>query len=221
MTHKPLQKTAAPAIAVIAAAGLALTACGGAGNVSEPELNTGTDTTDNTDAAPDTETVSETVTEQVNTLAAVDKQPAAAGDFSTEPTEQFDGQHAKLRTTDIRVGTHENYDRLVFEFEGEGAPQYFAGYTGEPRQQTSGNPLTVPGNAFFELVVHGTSLDMSMDAKYAGKTDLGLASGAIKDVVNGGTFEAASQYYVGLDNKRPYKVTLLQNPTRLVVDFQK
>lgn len=217
MKLTPLQKTAAPAIAVIAAAGLALTACSTGDDVAEPAMTTEAEA----EVSTTTATATETVERQMDTLAAVDKQPAAAGGYSTEPTQQFGGALARLRTTDIRVGTHDAYDRLVFEFAGDGTPEFHAGYSDEPRQMASGYPVDVPGAAKFELTIHGTSLDQSSDAKYAGKFDLGLASGAIVSVVNAGTFEADSQYFVGLNAQRPYKVSLLQNPTRLVVDFQK
>ena len=61
---------------------------------------------------------------------------------------------------------------------------------------------------------------MSPDAKYKPNTNLSLTSGNIVDVYNGGAFEATSQYVVGLKSERPYKVEILHEPTRLVVDFQ-
>ena len=36
-----------------------------------------------------------------------------------------------------------------------------------------------------------------------------------------GIFEADAQYIVGLNAQRPYNLYLLENPTRVVVDFQK
>ncbi|GAB3085506.1 hypothetical protein GCM10027157_18040 [Corynebacterium aquatimens] len=141
--------------------------------------------------------------------------------FSAEPTEVFGGPLAQLRTTDIRVGSHAGYDRVVFEFEGTGTPEFHAGYTDQPLQQASGYPVEVPGSAALELMIHGTSLDMSMDAKYGMKKDWGLTSGSITSVVGGGTFEADGQYFIGVDSTRPYKVMVLENPTRLVVDIQK
>lgn len=225
MKRTPQKKTtASAAIAVFAAAGLALTACGTGDNVPEPQMttsaNTETDAADK-DAENSASEPTKTTDEQTNTLGAVDKQPGAEGEFSTEPTEQFNGDPAELRTTDIRVGSHDNYDRLVFEFEGTGQPRFHAGYTDDPRQHTSGNPVEVPGGTHFELLIHGTPLDMTADAKYAGRANLGMASGAIVDVVSEGTFEGTSQYFVGLKDTRPYKVSILENPTRLVVDFEK
>lgn len=177
-------------------------------------------------AQAETATVTETTSAADSSGSDSATRPASmaathgADGFSTAPTEQFGDAYGELRTTDIRVGTHESHDRLVFEFAGTGDPQYHIGYNDDPRQQASGFPLEVPGNAKLEINIHGTSGDMSVDAKYAGKKELGLASGNIVEVVNGGTFEADSQYVVGLKSERPYKVQVLHEPTRLVVDFQ-
>lgn len=179
-------------------------------------------TAQTTDASTQTQEQDNSTTSDATSdtrVAAMDKQPDNDG-FSTDPTEKFGESYGELRTTDIRVGSHAGFDRLVFEFEGTGDPQYHVGYNDDPRQQASGYPLEVPGEAKLELMIHGTSLDMSPDAKYAATKELGLASGNIVEVYNGGTFEADSQYIVGLKNKRPYKVQILHEPTRLIVDFQ-
>ena len=78
----------------------------------------------------------------------------------------------------------------------------------------------MPGAANLEMIVHGTALDMTPDPEYAPNSNLGLAAGNIVDVYNGGSFEATSQYVVGLNSERPYKVEILHEPTRLVVDFR-
>ena len=48
-----------------------------------------------------------------------------------------------------------------------------------------------------------------------------LASGNIQGVTHGGVFEADTQYIVGLDKQRPFNLYVLENPARVVVDFQK
>ena len=200
-------------VLVAAAAGLALTACGA--SISEPSMTTQPSASEASDSSTEATPVQDEATTKA---ASIDEKPK--GEFSTEPTEKFGEAYGELRTTDIRVGSHDGFDRLVFEFEGTGDPQYHIGYNDDPRQQASGFPLEVPGNAKLEINIHGTSGDMSADAKYAGKKELGPASGNIVDVINGGSFEADSQYVVGLINERPYQVQVLHEPTRLVVDFQ-
>lgn len=218
MKLKSLQATA-----VTVLAGLALASCAG-GNIDEPAM-TEHGSSSETTAAASTESQEKTeASTGIDTRAAagVEEQPAAAG-FSTDPTSTL-GDHGpggKLRTTDIRAGSHDSFDRVVFEFEGEGLPTYDAAYTNEPRELGSGFPMEFPGATALDLFVHGTSLDMDPDAKYASDTNLGLNTGNIADVVYGGTFEADSHYVIGLDSKRPYKAYVLENPTRLVVDIQK
>ena len=200
-------------VLVAAAAGLALTACGA--SISEPSMTTQPSASEASDSSTETTPVQDEATTKA---ASIEEKPK--GEYSTEPTEKFGEAYGELRTTDIRVGSHDGFDRLVFEFEGTGDPQYHIGYNDDPRQQASGFPLEVPGNAKLEINIHGTSGDMSAAAKYAGKKELGLASGNIVDIINGGSFEADSQYVVGLINERPYQVQVLHEPTRLVVDFQ-
>ncbi len=193
-------------IALLATSALGLAACSPSESISEPN------------GSPSTSTTTDTKTVVASTIDNQD----VPGEYSTESTGTFTGEmKSELRTADIRSGSHEGYDRVVFEFEGNGTPEFLAGYSDEPLQQASGLPVDVPGEAALEITIHGTSLDQTPDAKYAGKTTLGLASGNIKDVTNSGTFEAVSQYFIGLDKQRPYKVTVLENPTRVVVDVQK
>ena len=50
---------------------------------------------------------------------------------------------------------------------------------------------------------------------------VGVAAGGVTSVVHGGVFEADTQYIMGLDRERPYQVYIMENPTRVVVEFQK
>lgn len=217
MKLKSLQLTA-----VTLVAGVALAACGTDGNVADPAM------TSRTTASPaaEKETTETSSANTSSTAPGSDTRAASmdteqtVGEYSTEPTEKFGDPYGELRTTDIRTGSHEGFDRLVFEFAGQGDPQYHVGYNNDPRQLASGFPIDVPGDAKLEINIHGTSGDMSPDAKYAASKELGLASGNIVEVYNGGTFEADSQYIVGVKTERPYKVSVLHEPTRLVVDFQ-
>lgn len=147
--------------------------------------------------------------------------PAADG-FSLEDTHIRSEQPAEMMIEDVRAGAHDGFDRLVVELSGTGSPSVIAGYEADPRQQASGNELRPAGNAFFTLLIQGVPLSMSADEAIVAKSDpAGAAAGNIVGVADGGVFEADAQYVVGLDTERPYKLTMLENPTRVVVDFQK
>ena len=141
MKLKSLQLTA-----VIVASGLALAGCAGE-NVAEPALTAQTpDAT--TEAQEQTETTTSEAPETDTETRQAAMDTAAADGFSTEPTEQFGEGHGELRTTDIRVGSHDGFDRLVIEFEGTGDPSYYITYNDDPRQDGSGSVsythLTLP-----------------------------------------------------------------------------
>ena len=96
------------------------------------------------------------------------------------------------------------------------------GYNTEPRQQASGLPLEVAGNAYLEVMIQGTPMGMLSqreDLIKAGPMD--VAAGSILGVTHGGVFEADTQYILGVDQQRPFRAYTLENPTRLVIDVQR
>lgn len=196
---------------------LPLAACGGGEtDVVEPAVPT-TETVTATATATATETAtttSATTIEPADTPAA--QSLYTTGEISTQPSGP-----AELVIQDVRAGSHDGFDRVVFEFSGTGTPWFHAGYTPEPRQQASGYPLDVPGGAFLEINIHGTPMMLeSQRVDLRGVGPVGVGAGSVVDVVHGGVFEADSQYVIGLDHQRPYQVYTLESPTRVVVEFQ-
>ncbi len=121
-----------------------------------------------------------------------------------------------------RVGVHECYDRWVLEFAGDGEP----GWQVTPHDAStfatdaSGEDLAPPlaGGASLEILVgawyDGTAISQ---AGYAGPLSV-TGSGAIREARIVGAFEGITQVGLGLDEARPYRVTWLEDPPRLVVD---
>ncbi|MDK8240936.1 MULTISPECIES: AMIN-like domain-containing (lipo)protein [Corynebacterium] len=191
--------------------------------------DTGTDSnTDATVTAPTSQSTTATSSEAATTTdvspaaAAAPVEPPTKDGFSLEDTHIQSEQLAEMMVEDVRAGSHEGYDRLVVELSGTGSPSVIAGYDTDPRQQASGFPLKPAGNAYFTLIIQGVPLSMSADeAVLAKSSPAGVAAGSITEIADGGVFEADAQYVVGLDKQRPYKLSVLENPTRIVVDFQK
>ena len=146
----------------------------------------------------------------------------SASPFTLEDTHLQHPGNRELQIEDVRAGSHEGVDRVVAELSGSGTPNVLAGYTADPRQQASGLPLVPAGNAYFELIIQGVPWSMGLSEADLAKADpAGVAAGGIQEIADGGIFEADAQYIVGLDAQRPYNLYLLENPTRVVVDFQK
>lgn len=167
------------------------------------------------------EDTTDAVTKDVSAAAA----PAggqSATPFTLEDTHLQNPGHPELQIEDVRAGSHEGVDRVVVELSGTGTPNVLAGYTPDPRQQASGLPLVPAGNAYFELIIQGVPWSMGLSEADLAKADpAGVAAGGIQEIADGGIFEADAQYIVGLNAQRPYNLYLLENPTRVVVDFQK
>ncbi|CAM4315973.1 MULTISPECIES: AMIN-like domain-containing (lipo)protein [Corynebacterium] len=166
-------------------------------------------------AVPETQPETQAETPAQKLSAASDD-----GQFSTEQVRVTQPQPADLQLQDVRAGSHGDIDRVVFEYAGMGMPSYVAGYVDTPRQQASGNVMEVPGAAHLEVNVQGTAGDMMRtDAPITAMGSKGVAAGNIADVYLGSIFEADSQFFIGLDSQRGYKIYTLENPTRIVVDI--
>ncbi|WP_157672437.1 AMIN-like domain-containing (lipo)protein [Corynebacterium mycetoides] len=199
---------------------LALASCAGQDDGAAPEqaaAATSAATTTMTSTAPATTTAVPTA----HALSAMEE-ATPVGPFTTEDVRALPAPGSELTIADVRVGSHEGFDRAVFEFTGSGTPGYVAGYNPEPLQQASGYPIDVRGDAYLELMIQGTPMGLiSPDDSLVEVGPMPIAAGNIQGVTHGGVFEADSQYFIGLDEQRPYNVYVLENPTRLVVDIQK
>ena len=99
-----------------------------------------------------------------------------------------------LLVDSVRVASHEGFDRVVLDLVGEGRPGWF----------------NIDGTTYpFEL----------------GREDprIGTVEGAgnITQVKAVGTFEGRSQFIIGLKEKLPYSVEVLEDPHRVVIDIRR
>ena len=191
----------------------------------EPETRSVTTSAASSTAPASTSAAADNTTEADTKDVSAAAAPAgaqSATQFTLEDTHLQNPGHPELQIEDVRAGSHEGVDRVVVELSGTGIPNVLAGYTADPRQQASGLPLVPAGNAYFELIIQGVPWSMGLsDADLAKVDPAGVAAGGIQEIADGGIFEADAQYIVGLNAQRPYNLYLLENPTRVVVDFQK
>lgn len=201
------QKYARPIVKrfLLACALLALAGCGGGSSSSESEPPV---------VGTTTATVPTTTGEQTDPLAG-------AGTTVVVATTTADATALLDR---VAVGHHEGYDRVVFQFRGEGLPGYRIEYVEPPlKEDGSGNPVDVAGNAFVLVRMEPASgFDLNTgegELVYKGPKRLD-GTGVIKEVVRTGDFEAVLSWVVGLDSKVPFRVTTATSPSRLIVDFK-
>ncbi|MGH9033567.1 MAG: AMIN-like domain-containing (lipo)protein [Acidimicrobiia bacterium] len=140
----------------------------------------------------------------------------------TAPVE-LAGQAEVMVLTDVRVAGHPCFDRVVFEFRDPGDPGFQVGYVPGPIvMDGSGDPVAVQGSTFLQIRMPSASgFDFETSTpSYTGPTEFTPSDTAqIREVVRTGDFEALLTWVVGLDEQRPFTVTTLQDPTRVVVDI--
>ena len=128
---------------------------------------------------------------------------------------------SELTVTDVRIGRHEGFERVVFELDGGGAPGWFVDFADTPTQQGSGKTIDYSGETALNVNIDGVVYPFE-----AGKEDprIGVVDapteGIVTQVVNGGTYEGRCQFVIGMTSRKPYSVQVLDNPTRLVVDIR-
>ena len=125
--------------------------------------------------------------------------------------------------TDVRLGAHDGFDRMVFEFaEGAGQPGWQVGYADRPTAPGSGAPVDVPGRAALGITLTGAALPGGAPSgvqPWDGGPRLSLPGTATLDtLVDAGLFEGKASFYAGLDGRQPFAVARLASPPRVVVD---
>lgn len=147
---------------------------------------------------------------------------ATAGDFTTDEVSEESEDFGQL--VDVRVGEHPGFDRVVLEFADD-VPGYTVKYVELPvLADGSGEPIELPGAETAVQIVLTPASGWDMEAgeeTYTGPSSVtNDKTTAITGVVSSGDFEAVLSWAVGLRSDVPFKVTKLDNPARLVVDFK-
>jgi hypothetical protein len=125
---------------------------------------------------------------------------------------------------DVRVGSHDGFDRIVLEFEGDQAPSYRVTYVDPPiREDGSGHEVDIDGRAFLELRLSpagGVDLSGPEPVETYDGPDRFTPEGTavLSELVRTGDFEANLAWVAGLQGRAPFAVGVLESPIRLVVD---
>lgn len=128
---------------------------------------------------------------------------------------------------DVRTGAHPCFDRFVVELQPSDPnlplPAYWVRYVPKPISAApSGLPVTIRGAAV--LMVSLTSwMNGPEQNGYTGPTDVFPTNGVstILEYQLNEDFEGQSAWALGLDRTRPFTVTTLTAPPRVVVDIAK
>ena len=157
--------------------------------------------------------------------APADEAPSASAPVfpaSTDRDEQ-EPTGGPLSVTEVRVARHDGYDRVVFELDGRepGQPGWTVQYVDDPRQDGSGNPVEVEGEAVLSVTITGTGYPMDTGVDEV-TSDPALPGDlqVVQDVVLGAVFEGQYEAFIGTSGKAPFRVFRLDDPARVVVDVR-
>lgn len=149
------------------------------------------------------------------------------GPFSCDMPVDGSGTAARAQITDVRVGTHDGYDRIVFEFMGEGGADAIPPFTVEQARPPftadgSGLPIAVGGDEFLRVYLFGGSKRSPTGGiTYTGPTRFGEEMPRLDELVESGDFEDVSTWIAGLnEGDGCYRVAMLSAPSRLVIDLE-
>jgi hypothetical protein len=215
MTRSHRSRPSAGALILIAS--LALAACTRAGSGSTPPGASALPSSEPSSAASEAASVGPSAS-----AAASETEPTESlAAFACTPSVTIPATTDRAQITDVRVGTHDAYDRIVFEF-ASGIPQTVIDAVLPPfYADPSGLPIDVNGTAFLRVVMHGgTKVSPAGGTTYAGQTNFEPDFDQLAQLIEGGDFEAISTWYLGLKGGGCLRVLTLADPSRLVIDIE-
>lgn len=118
--------------------------------------------------------------------------------------------------TDVRVGRHPTFDRLVVEFRGHRLPHYSVDPqpSSDFRLDPSNRRVSLRGSAGIRLVFsHSTGV-----GTYSGPIDFRTGFPELREARRLGDFEAVTSWGLGLAHSDCGTVSTLRDPRRLVLD---
>ncbi|MCM0638480.1 AMIN-like domain-containing (lipo)protein [Cellulomonas wangsupingiae] len=202
--------------AAVAATLLTLTACGRDATPA-PSATPPTVTPSATSAPPS----DPALTTGPTTVPSPAAEPAEAAFAPPGMELTQEGDALGYVVTQVRVGEHPGFDRVVYELTGgEGTPGYRVGWVDQAVEDPTGEVRPVDGDAILQVWLTGTTYPLeSGPQEHAG--DVRPDTGDIEQVVRPLTFEGMTQSFVGVDDgPRPFRVSVLQDPVRVVVDLE-
>lgn len=143
--------------------------------------------------------------------------PSFPGDAEADTAEASAG--ARVTVSDIRVGRHDGFDRVVLEVGGEGTPGWDVRYVDQASSQGRGDAVEVAGDAVLQVTMTGAGYpyDTGVEEYAAGRL-AAPDTETVTEVVFDATYEGTTVAFVGTTARAPFRVYLLEAPTRLVLE---
>lgn len=139
---------------------------------------------------------------------------------NAEPATAEASTGVSVTVSDIRIGRQDGFDRVVFEVGGTGTPGWDVRYVDAAASQGSGEKVDVTGNAVLQVTLTGVGYpyDTGVEEFAPSGPVTGPDTGVVTEAVFDATFEGTTITFVGTTERAPFRVYLLDAPTRVVVE---
>ena len=121
----------------------------------------------------------------------------------------------------VRIGKQAGVDRLVFEFNEAGLPEWGVKYV-EPSllvECGSGDPVSIAGSAWLQITFRGAQAHTETGAPTSGPHRRTPGQAALLELVRTCDFEGEVTWVAGVVRKSKYTPRVLHEPSRLVIDI--
>jgi hypothetical protein len=146
------------------------------------------------------------------------------GSWTTGPVERRHEQSENPHLRVVRAAKQNGFERVVFEFTGP-MPNYSIKYLkGRIFDDLDGSHrIRIAGNAFVQVTFNQLSAD-EVQAGFSSARNFSpegrLKLRALLEVQEKTLFEGFYDFLLGVKSRRAFRVTELQNPARVAIDFK-
>lgn len=151
--------------------------------------------------------------------------PPLEGDapsFTTDPAGAdvaSTGEEAPILRA-VRIGQHEGFDRIVFEFDSDGLPQWHAAYLdAAPADCGTGEEVALDGDATLQVRFSGANAHTPEGEGTSGPRRRAVEQPSLRELVRTCDFEAEVTWVAGIAGRKDYRPRVLDAPARLVIDI--
>ena len=142
--------------------------------------------------------------------------------WTKKPVERKKEGIAIVTLREVRAADQSTFDRVVFEFkEAQAVPGYRVEYASTPIKDEADRVVKLFGKAVLRIDL-SPALAHSLDtgAPSLGEREKRLNLKTVIEFKQVEDFEGVVTYGLGLSRKKPFRVTEMLNPTRLVIDIK-
>ena len=135
-------------------------------------------------------------------------------------TDSRQGSAKLVRVLDLRHAEHPRFDRVVIDLRGA-RPGFRVGYVDRLEYDGSGRPVRLAGRTKMSLVLNPAHAhDRDGQVTYAGPRRIRVGYPTLKAIALTGDYEGHVSFGFGTSRRAPYRVFVLSNPKRLVLDWR-